>query len=387
MRNWVTSLGLIGFLLGGSLPASGEPAFPEPLPTEQIMQFRNLPYPLPAQWVYVDMLGPERVELIDPTVPAPRHVKGMIGASYVANFLAGTARNELYVAETFFSRRPRGVRTDVVSIYDSKTMAPLTEIELPARKRVLQVMLPNAFQFTDQERMGLVFNFTPASSVSVLDLPNRKVLGEVPTPGCALIYPSGKRGFASLCSDGTMLAVTLDEKGEVLSQSTSRKINDLDKDPLFSTPAVYGQQNYFVSFLGTVQPVDLSGETPAPGEPWSLVDARDSRKNWRPSGHQLAALDRDGKLYVIMQENGREGSHKDGGTEVWIFDTAAKKRIARVKLSGLSQSIAVSAEVSSLYVTGAAANLERYDTRSGKLLSSQAINSFGAQTVIVPVGQ
>ena len=63
---------------------------------------------------------------------------------------------------------------------------------------------------TDDERFLLIYNFTPAQSVSVVDIGERKFVGEVETAGCALVYPTGRRSFFSICSDGALLVMTLD---------------------------------------------------------------------------------------------------------------------------------------------------------------------------------
>ena len=49
-----------------------------------------------------------------------------------------------------------------------------------------------------------------------------------------------------------------------------------------------------------------------------------------------------GRLYVPMHEGG-EGTHKDGGTEIWVFDLASHRRLARWPMQphGLSRVLAV----------------------------------------------
>ena len=45
-----------------------------------------------------------------------------------------------------------------------------------------------------------------------------------------------------------------------------------------------------------------------------------------------------GRLYVPMHKGG-EGTHKDGGTEIWVFDMTSHRRLARwpTKSQGLSR--------------------------------------------------
>ncbi|MBL8267561.1 amine dehydrogenase large subunit, partial [Steroidobacter sp.] len=112
----------------------------------------------------------------------------------------------IYSPEIYFSRGTRGTRTDVVTLYDGRTLAPVTEIEIPP-KRVSSIPMLASARLSDDERFLWVYNFTPAQSVTVIDTVSRKSLGEIETAGCALIYPTGPRGFFSLCSDGAALQV------------------------------------------------------------------------------------------------------------------------------------------------------------------------------------
>ena len=84
---------------------------------------------------------------------------------------------------------------------------------------------------------------------------------------------------------------------------------------------------YFPSYTGNIQEIDLSGAAAGLGEKWSMLDEADSKQNWRPGGAWLAATDSTRRLYVMMHENGGEGSHDNPGSEIWVFDTASKTRV------------------------------------------------------------
>jgi len=155
-----------------------------------------------------------------------------------ATLLVPDKRPEFYVADTVWSRGTRGTRTDFITVYDMHTLNPIGEIVLPGAKRALITAMQGLTAFTDDQRLALVFNFTPASSVTVVDLTKRQVLGEVETPGCSLVYPSGVRGFSTLCSSGTLLTVRLDANGAVAGRSESKAFNPLDTDPLFTESTV-----------------------------------------------------------------------------------------------------------------------------------------------------
>jgi methylamine dehydrogenase heavy chain len=67
-----------------------------------------------------------------------------------------------------------------------------------------------------------------------------------------------------------------------------------------------------------------------------------------------------------MSPAGREGSHKDGGTEVWVLDTAKKARVARIALKGVGASIEVTKEaVPHLIVARGDSVIDVYDVASG----------------------
>lgn len=346
--------------------------FAAPLPTETVGKVLTLPAEYPKDWIFIHdasffAMEAGKVVVLDPGHPASSY-KGMVGAGLMSGFLQSVRRKELYIAETFYSRGSRGERTDVITVYDTQTLTPQGEIFLPGGKRGQFMPQRNAFQFTDEERLGLVFNFTPAASVTVVDLAARKVLNEIPLPGCSLIYPSGKRGFSTLCGNGTLMTFQLDADGKEAGRSSTSAFNDIDHDPLFMKTAVIDGINYFLSFKGRVQPIDLRADKAMVGKEWSLVAGEDPSENWRPSGWQILSGDGKQMLYVLMQKDGREGSHKAGGTEVWVFDVRKKTRVARMPLATPAISIEVTrGEVPALIAVNANMELDVYDMVSRSL--------------------
>lgn len=49
----------------------------------------------------------------------------------------------------------------------------------------------------------------------------RSLVGEVATPGCSLVYAIGQRRFATLCANGGLLIIGLDEAGAVTQRIPS----------------------------------------------------------------------------------------------------------------------------------------------------------------------
>src|SRR5450755_3105195 len=246
----------LGLITWGA--AAGAADYPTPLPADTIPKFEVLPARYPTTWTFLNYAG-DRIELRNVGSDS-RQVKGQLQAHDSATLLIADNRPEIYVADTVWSRGARGTRTDFITIYDKQTLEATGEIVLPGTKRALITAMEGLIAFTDEQRMALVFNFTPASSVTVVDLVKRKPLGEIEIPGCSLVYPSGTRGFSTLCSSGTLLNVRLDANGAVPGRSESKAFNPLDTDPLFTASTLVGGVRYFPSLHGRVQPIDMRGD-------------------------------------------------------------------------------------------------------------------------------
>ena len=309
--------------------------------------------------------------------------KGMLDGAFVPLLYLPKKRPEIYILETYKTRGHRGERTDVLTIYDKETLSYQAEIELPA-KRMVAIPTRYYFQATDDDSLGLVYNFTPAQSVSLVDLEKREFLGEVPTPGCASVYPMAGRAFASLCADGTMLSMKIAADGSVAASERSTAFFDADTDPLTEKPAIIDGVAYFVSFHGKVVPVDLNGDKPAIGDAWSLLSGDDD--GWRPGGIVLADGDRGGRLYVLMHPEGYDGSHKDPGTEVWVFDATAGRRLQRIVLGLPAITIGITGGDEPLLVTtNVEMAIDVYDAGSGE--HRRTIDGIGQETVFVYYGE
>ena len=347
--------------------------FPNPLPAEKF-KVEKLPQKYPAGWAFLNYAG-DRIELRNVGADS-REVKGNLPARDSATVLIADQRPEIYVADTAWSRNTRGTRTDFITIFDKQTLMPVGEIVLPGAKRALITALEGLTAFTDEQRMELVFNFTPASSVTVVDLVNRKVLGDVEIPGCSLVYPTGARGFSTLCGSGTLLSIKLDASGAVAGRSESKAFNPLDTDPLFTQSTLLGGIRYFPSLHGRMQPVDMHGDEVKVLPDWPLVTAADAAGNWRPSGWQLLASDDQKLLYVLMQADGHEGSHKDPANEIWVFNAAAKQRVKRLRLVRPGSSVAMTHGSEPLLLVNAGERLDVYDPRDGGLVRSMDLPGF-----------
>lgn len=379
-------LAAAALLLPSVTAASAAP----PLAEEPIPSVATLPADYPASWVFIhdfhfSAIVDGRVAIVD-TADGRQPLKGLVRAAQFANLLSSRERHEIYTAETFYSRLTRGERTDAITIWDMATLQPKGEIVLPGGKRQQSVTYPHLFQFTNGEKWALVANFTPAQSVTIVDLAKRKVLNEIDLPGCAQIYPTGERGFASFCADGSLFSVTLGADGSVVSSKSLAHVQDIDRQPLFGTPAIVGKTAWFVSFNGMVQGFDLGGAVaaPLPGS-FSVGVAEGGQPEWRPGGWQVISSDAAGRLYVLMSPHGKEGSHKDGGTEVWVVDPASKARIMRIPLKGQTIAVNVTREARPQLVAARADGvIDIYDAGTGAFVRTLGA-TVGANPILVQV--
>ena len=352
---------------------------------EQIGVIKSLPETYPAHWIIAQdasffHMNDGKIIVLDADSDDPSaRYKGMFNASFIGQFYQAKTRPEMYVAETFHARGTRGERTDVLTIYDKRTLAPIGEVVIPP-KRASEMPLDFNLQLLDNESIALIYNFTPATSVSVVDLITREFLTEIPIPGCSLVYPMSGRSFASLCADGSILSVTLDENGEQVSASRSDVFFDVNADPLIEKAAIIAGVGYFPTFQGNVYPIDFNGSTAVIGERWSLIGADED--GWLPGGLQVTASDSNGHLYVLMHKDSYDGSHKDPGIEVWVFDTDTRRRIDRIKLQLPAISIEVTRDDDPLLVT-TSINMEVdvYDAGDGEHL--RTIGNFGQETPLL----
>lgn len=276
--------------------------------------------------------------------------------------------SRIYSPETYLSRGTRGDRTDIVVVYDPRSLSPVDEIPIPAKRAESNPTLGH-FRLTDDDRFLLTYNFTPAQSITVVDAEARKFVGEIEIAGCALAYPIGRRAFFSICGDGSLLTVTLDDAGREKSKTRSKPLFDPNGNFVSERPVRYGDSYLFFSVDGRVLPVDFASGAPVFQEAWSLLDQQAERESWRTGGLQNAAVHAaSGRLYLLMHI-GDESTRKNPGGEVWVYDIAERKRVRRIKLEDLATSIQVSQDpqplLFSIFVE--TRTLDVYDARSGEL--------------------
>lgn len=349
---------------GAALALASFPAAAE-LPVEPTPSVKSLPADYPGSYVFIvdgNFWGIESGKIVIADVGEETdHYKGALGAAQFGNFATAKTRPEMYVAETFYARGQRGERTDVITIYDKASLKATGEIVLPGGKRAQTLTERGSFQLSADERFAFVFNFTPASSVTVVDLVKRRVVGDIDIPGCVHAFALKLGGFASLCGNGAVASTKLDANGKFAGQTMSAPFTDIDNDPMFTRPAMIDGVAYFPTYAGKIQPIDFNGAEAQVSEAWA-IPAPDAgapkKKTWRdripglgrksndsgkrlPSGWQLATSDDAGRLYLLMRKTENIDDHDTGGDEVFVIEPKTRSLVNRIKLRGDSQAIEV----------------------------------------------
>jgi methylamine dehydrogenase heavy chain len=257
---------------------------------------------------------------------------GQVALGMTGHATLSPDRSEILVSTAYVTKLNRGERIGELDIYDAATLKLKAEISVP-NKHAQSMPYRGSVRSSADGRFVFLQNATPAQSITVVDRKAEKFVTEIPTPGCWMIYPaqSVPNRFATLCGDGTMLTITLDDSGMPAQRKKSRKFFDADADALFVAADQDGDNYSFMSFKGRLQQVNVAGDEAMPAEPWSLLTAADAKGGWRPGGYQPMSLQlASGRLYVGMHPKGKEGSHKEPAAEIWVFDLASKKRVARL---------------------------------------------------------
>ena len=296
-------------------------------------------------------------------------MKGLLSLGIGHNAVEIDLKNKLFhVAETYFSRHTRGIRSDVVTSYDFKTLSAVSEVAIP-NKHSSGSPIQSYTGLTDDSKFMLVNNFSPVMSVSVVDLEKSKFVGEIATSGCGLVYPIGNRAFVQLCGDGKALLVSLDDNGNELSRVRSEGFFSVYEDPIMEKAVRTSNGWIFSTFTGKLFRVTVE-EMSITIEP--LFELAGKATGWRPGGMQPFAYHESGDLLLALMHEGGEHTHKDPGSEIWILDLTGQRLMHRMKLDNMASSIAVSQDESpliySVFVGGS--TLDVYDLVEAKKIRS-----------------
>jgi methylamine dehydrogenase heavy chain len=345
----------------------------------------NQPPPLPAEHLTVARVGPRsphwvyvvdyafnneidsRVYLFDGDTY--RRI-GQMDAGFLPGVNLSPDGKTTAIATTYFARGGHGTRTDVVEFNDNDTLGKTGEIVIPPKHTHTFPMLFTVAYSADGRFVYTPY-LTPAASFGVLDPEKKTVLSEIDTAGCTLVIPWGPDRVSSICESGRLLTVTVNAEGHEASRTSSEPFFDPDQDPVFVQGILLSDGYAYLSFLGLVHEINFTRAEPVMRTPWSLVSPAE-KGTWRPGGAQVGTVQRVlGKLFVPMHR-GAEGSHKDGGSEIWVFDLKSHQRTARwpidTKRFGRVVAVQVSQDAAPLlFAATDQADLLVFDAQTGRL--------------------
>lgn len=343
----------------------------EPLAAETLTQETlTVPYPAHTVFIYDEAFNNEidsRVVVFD--ADHQRRL-GQIDSGYYPNVAVSPDHLEFAVATTYWSRGGHGTRSDVVEFWDLKTLRIKNEIVLPNTR--LQGP-PTLYHLAYSKDGKFLYShaLTPASSWTVVDLTSRKVVTDIDTDGCVQVIPSLNRRMTGICESGRLLSVTLDDSGHEQSRVQSDVFFDDSKDPVFIQAIPTDVGVAFLSHHGQVHEVDLSSQDVRIKKSWSIIGAQDQQ--WRPGGTQMGAWHAGLHRFFVQMHIGKDGSHKDGGSEVWVFDTVSHNRVARFVIDTKRYGEVLATQVTSdrkplLILATSQAKVLTLDAGSGQIL-------------------
>ncbi|WP_448681486.1 amine dehydrogenase large subunit [Pseudomonas nicosulfuronedens] len=337
------------------------------LPTESIGE-TVLPFPPSPHRAYIVDVEFEnfiagRVTVVD---PEQKKMLGMVSTGFVAPSTLSHDATTLYSADTFYSRGTRGVRTDVLTAWDTSKLRPKWEVEIPA-KRASILTQKYALGTSSDDRFVYIYNFTPSTSVTVVDTQEHKVASEIAISGCVLNYPVGKRAFASLCGDGQLQITRIGDDGKEVGRSQT-PFFDPNKEKLNERGLAVGETYFFVTTDGVVKPVDVSGDKPKMLPSWSLTTDEERKKGWGTGGWQLMAVaPKLNRMYVLMHEEHSAGKWEDPSPFIWVYDLKTQKKIATLEAPKPVWSLHATTDDKPLLLgTDIEGGLQIFDLKTGK---------------------
>jgi methylamine dehydrogenase heavy chain len=332
------------------------PAAAAAIPQAEVSDVAIVP-PATPKWVYISGgFGMAGVRIFDGE-SGKLKMKGLVQVPSLANIGLDPLGHAYYVSETIWSKGNRGIRQDMVSIYDTEHLKLQAEIPVPGR--LLGGTTLNNFVVSTNGKLGFVYTLAPSSSINVVDLEKRKFQQTVQLPGCAALFAAGADGVAALCADGSMATVTFAAGKPTVTHTAP--FFSTDKDPIFDQVVVDRKQNVatFITYTGKIYTATL-GASPQISGPWSIQTAAGLKDavaapldvNWIPGGRQPLAINRvTGLIYVLMHV-GEQWSQKEAGQEIWVVDGASHKVLSRHATPGKVTSIQVSQEAKPMVYVG-----------------------------------
>jgi len=319
-------------------------------------------------------------------------LEGQVPLGQESTLALSADNSRIYVGETMWAHGNRGARIDLLSIYDTKTLNLLKEIELPGR--ALVNMKFNDFSLSASGKRAYVYNMHPASSIVWVDLAKETVGGSVEVPGCALVFAWGEDGVSSLCGDGSLATVSL-PAGGLPKVSHTKPFFDAVNDPIFDNSVFDNATGraVFLSYTGLIYAARL-GADPVIEQPWSITEAAGQKAAgtgvdelaWRPGGRQPIAWHKQSDRIFVLMHAGSYWSHNDAATEIWVLNLKTHALLARyavqAKPAGVVRSFVVSQKAKpQLYLLNPDGGATVVDADTGEVL--RKIDFEGGEAAVV----
>jgi methylamine dehydrogenase heavy chain len=87
--------------------------------------------------------------------------------------------------------------------------------------------------------------------------------------------PTGPRGFLTICGDGTLQLIRLDERGAEAARVRTKPFFVVEEDPVFDRVVQTSNGWLLVSHEGLVREATVEGDRIAVGEAWSMLSDED----------------------------------------------------------------------------------------------------------------
>ena len=135
LRRRLLQLAPLFVLLAGpalaQVPSSPTLQFPYTQPPAEGVGVRKMPAPNP-HWVLINapLYGNFIVSQVYVVDGDSRKIVGMLTAGMISTAAISPDHSRIFVGDTFFSRGTRGSRTDVITVYDAKSLDPVSEIAI-----------------------------------------------------------------------------------------------------------------------------------------------------------------------------------------------------------------------------------------------------------------
>ena len=217
-------------------------------------------------------------------------------------------------------------------VYDEVTLAPVAEIEIPP-KRAINTLATGNVALSDDDRFLAVFNMTPATSLSIVDVQARALRGR---DRDARLQPGLRRRPAPLPD------AVRRRRAAARRARRGRPRAQLERSAPFFDPAARSRHREGGArrralalrlLRGQVHEVDLAGGRAALRRAVAAGRGRRRRAGgWRIGGSPApGAAPPTRRLFALMHQGGPD-SHKDAGSELWVYDLAQRQRVQRIEV-------------------------------------------------------